>query len=225
MRFRAAIFDLDGTLLDTLADIANAMNVALAGLGAPIHAIGDYRAFIGQGLEILADKVLPHDRRDGETISRCVAVMRQEYGRTWARTTRPYEGIAELLHSLGNSGIKTAVLSNKADDFAKKMVSFFFATHHFEMVLGKSDDFPIKPDPSGALHIASVMGVLPQECAFIGDSDIDMQTAQRAGMYPAGVLWGFRGAEELLAGGAKILVSAPRELATGLFGLKNQTLS
>jgi phosphoglycolate phosphatase len=217
MRFRAVLFDLDGTLLDTLHDIANAMNAALVELGAPLHAAGEYRAFVGQGLEILAEKVLPPNRRDGETVTRCVAAMRLEYGRIWARTTRPYEGIPELLGSLWNSGVKTAVLSNKADDFTKTMVSHFFGARRFEMVLGKSNDFPGKPDPSGALHIASRMGVRPHECVFVGDSDIDMQTARNAGMYPAGVLWGFRGAGELLASGAELLVSRPAEIVDKLF--------
>lgn len=217
MRYRAALFDLDGTLLDTLDDVADAMNAALGELGAPARGVEEYRTLVGQGLEILAYKVLPEGRRDSETIAQCVVAMRREYGRIWARTTRPYQGIPELLDSLGNSGIKTAVISNKADDFAKKMVSYFFDTHHFEMVLGSSSAFPIKPDPAGALHIASGMGVPPGECVFVGDSDIDMQTAHNAGMYPAGVLWGFRSAEELRASGAKLLVRTPAEIVTKLF--------
>jgi phosphoglycolate phosphatase len=142
--------------------------------------------------------------------------MRREYSLIWAQTTRPYPGITELLSTLAEKKIKTAVLSNKADEFSKKMVSHFFGSHHFEIVLGASAAFPIKPAPPGALHIASQMKVPPEACLFIGDSDIDMQTACNAGMYPIGVLWGFRSAEELLANGAKLLVHTPAEIMAKL---------
>ena len=216
MLFQAALFDLDGTLLNTLADIAAAMNAALRELGAPVHPLEAYRHLVGQGLEILAYKVLPENRRDQATVTQCVSYMRREYSRNWAATSKPYAGIPELLSVLQREKIKTTVLSNKADDFVKIIVSHFFRPHHFEMVLGNSVSFPIKPDPRSALHIASSMGVSPAECLFIGDSDIDMQTACNAGMYPVGVLWGFRTAEELLANGAKLLVESPSEIFTKL---------
>jgi phosphoglycolate phosphatase len=216
MKCRAALFDLDGTLLNTLADVASAMNTALRELGAPSHPVEAYRHLVGQGLEILAYKVLPENRRDKTTIAKCVTGMRREYSRIWAQTSKPYAGISELLKDLEVKNIKTAVLSNKADDFAKKTVSHFFSAHRFEMVLGCSDAFPIKPDPAGALHLASHLGIPPEECVFIGDSDIDMQTACNAGMYPIGVLWGFREAEELLKNGAKLLVHTPAEIIAKL---------
>jgi phosphoglycolate phosphatase len=210
------IFDLDGTLLNTLEDIAQAMNTALHALGAPAHPVENYRNLVGKGLEVLAFKVLPENRRDPATVNECVTAMRKEYGRIWAKTTTPYPGITELLVLLAERKIKTAVLSNKTDDFAKTTVAHFFPLHRFEMVRGSSKEFPNKPEPSGALHIASQMGVPPEECVFIGDSDIDMQTACNAGMYPIGVLWGFREAEELLRSGAKLLVHTPAEIITKL---------
>jgi len=216
MPCHAVIFDLDGTLLNTLEDIAQAMNTALYALGAPPHPVESYRDLVGQGLEMLAFKVLPENRRDPAIVAECVGAMRREYNRIWAQTSRPYAGISELLKVLGEKNIKTAVLSNKADDFAKKTVSYFFSTHRFEMVLGCSDAFPIKPDPASALHIASHLGIPPEECVFIGDSNVDMQTACNAGMYPIGVLWGFRKAEELLASGAKLLVHSPAEIIAKL---------
>jgi phosphoglycolate phosphatase len=212
MKFKAAIFDLDGTLLDTLEDIAAAMNTALGELGIAPYPVEEYRLLVGQGLERLAYKVVPENLRDESTVARCLAAMRREYGRIWSRKTRPYEGIPGLLQSFADKNIKTAVFSNKADDFAKKNIAHFFSAHHFDAVLGASSAFPVKPDPAGALHIASHIGVLPRECCFIGDSDIDMKTAGNAGMYPVGVLWGFRGAEELLANGAKLLVNTPAEI-------------
>lgn len=210
------IFDLDGTLLDTLDDIAQAMNAALAVLGAPAHPVDDYRVLVGRGLEVLAFKVLPENRRDGATVAECVALMREEYGRAWARSTKPYAGITELLALLADRKIRTAVLSNKADDFAKITVAHFFPSCRFEMVMGSSTAFPNKPDPAGALHIARSFSAEPETCLFVGDSDVDMQTARNAGMYPIGVLWGFRSAEELLASGAKLLVSTPGEIMAKL---------
>jgi phosphoglycolate phosphatase len=206
------IFDLDGTLLNTLEDIAQSMNAALMALGAPTHPVEDYRTLVGRGMEILAFNVLPENRRDPATVTDCVNAMRKEYGRTWAQTTTPYAGITELLALLAERNIKTAVLSNKADVFTKQSVAHFFSAHRFELVLGSSTSFPNKPDPAGALHIASSLGVEPGNCFFIGDSDVDMQTANNAGMIPMGVLWGFRTAEELLANGAKYLVRTPAEI-------------
>lgn len=210
------MFDLDGTLLNTLEDIAQAMNAALAVLGAPAHPVDSYRNLVGRGLEILAFKVLPEDRRDRATVVECVTVMREEYGRTWAKATKPYAGIIELLALLADRKIKTAVLSNKADDFAKITVAHFFPAHRFELVVGSGTAFPNKPDPAGALHIARSLYAEPGNCVFVGDSDIDMQTGCNAGMYTIGVLWGFRSAEELLANGAKLLVSTPAEIVAKL---------
>jgi phosphoglycolate phosphatase len=212
MSFRAIVFDLDGTLLDTLDDIAGAMNAALGELDAPLHPVEAYRQLVGQGLEVLAYKVLPEHRRDEATIAACVAAMRREYKRTWAKATKPYSGVPELLSALEGLTIKTAVLSNKADDFVKKMVAHYFSGRHFEMVLGDGGAFPLKPDPTAALHIASSMDIAPASCVFIGDSNVDMQTARNAGMFPLGVLWGFRPAEELLSSGAKFLAKSPADI-------------
>ena len=211
MNFRAIIFDLDGTLLNTLEDIAHAMNSALVKLGAPVHAAADYRRYVGEGLEVLAYRVLPQERRDDATVKQCVAAMREEYARSWARATKPYDGIPELLAELGRRSVRCAVLSNKAHDFALSMVTHFFGSGTFERVIG-AGVFPQKPDPTGALHIAAEMGIGPEAFLFVGDSDVDMRTACRAGMHPTGVQWGFRTAEELRANGAKSLVERPEEI-------------
>ena len=217
MKYRAALFDLDGTLIDTLDDIAQAMNTALIALKSPALPVEAYRYLVGQGLEILAQKALPENRRDPATVTECVTAMRREYAKSYAVKTKPYDGIPELLAVLERLNLKTAVLSNKADVFSKKIVSHFFKTHPFKMVLGQSGAFPIKPDPAAALHIAKSLGIHPKECVFIGDSDIDMKTARNAGMFPLGVLWGFRSAEELLANGAKLLVHTPAEIISSVF--------
>jgi phosphoglycolate phosphatase len=211
MSFRAIIFDLDGTLLNTLDDLAHAMNVALVKIGAPAHPVADYRRFVGEGLDVLAARVLPPHRRDDATIAECVAAMREEYASCWSRATKPYDGIPALLAELQRRSIRCAVLSNKANDFVQKMVAHFFGTALFEMVIG-AGAFPKKPDKAGALHIAATMGISPESIMYIGDSDVDMKTARNADMYPTGVLWGFRSREELLANGARSLVERPEEI-------------
>ncbi|MBN2035693.1 MAG: HAD family hydrolase [Chitinispirillaceae bacterium] len=215
MKVRGIIFDLDGTLIDTLEDIAFSMNAALAALGAPPHPVDNYRRFVGQGLEVLATLVLPADRRDNETVQRCVSSMRAVYGRRWAHATRPYPGIIDMLDEVRRRAISMAVLSNKAHDFTVKMVTRFFGSERFQTILG-GGKFPFKPDPSGALHIAAVMGCAPAEMLYGGDSDIDMKTACAAGMFPLGVTWGFRSRQELIDHGARILIDAPDELIGAL---------
>jgi phosphoglycolate phosphatase len=213
MNCRAAVFDLDGTLLDTLEDIAHAMNSALVALGAPAHPLHDYRRFVGEGLDVLAFRTLPSDRRDEGTVARCVAVMREEYAKCWARATKPYDGIPELLAELRRRSVRCAVFSNKAHDFVRMIVSHFFGETAFEIVIG-AGAFPKKPDPAAALHIAKTMAIGTESFMYVGDSDADMQTATRAGMYPIGALWGFRTEEELLANGARTVVRYPQEIVS-----------
>lgn len=211
MKYPAIVFDLDGTLLDTLDDIAFSMNAALAALGAPTHPAEYYRRSVGQGLERLANLVLPDNRRDEATIRNCVAAMRKVYAGRWAHATRPYQGIAEMLVSLRQKGVPCAVCSNKAHDFTVKIVDHFFGAHVFDMVIG-GGKFAPKPDPEGVLHIAAKLGIAAGKFIYAGDSDIDMQTAVNAGMYPVGVTWGFRSREELLANGAKSILEKPEEI-------------
>ena len=211
MRFTAIIFDLDGTLLDTLDDIAFSMNAALAGMDAPTHPTSAYRRFVGQGLDTLARLVLPDARRDEATVKECVAAMRKVYDKRWAHATRPYEGIADMLAALKQAGIRCAVCSNKAHDFTVKMVSHFFGDGAFAMVVG-GGKFQSKPDPEGVLHIAKTLAVAPENIMYVGDSDVDMMTAVSAGMYPVGVAWGFRSKEELIENGAKVIVERPGEI-------------
>ena len=211
MKFPAIIFDLDGTLLNTLDDIVFSMNAALKKLGAPTHQPGDYRGFVGQGLEMLAVLVLPENRRAATIVRQCVVAMREVYARRWAHATKPYTGVTEMLSSLRQAGVRCAVFSNKAHDFTVTMVEHFFGAGTFEMVLG-AGTFAPKPDPEGALHIAAAMGTAPHDFLYVGDSDIDMKTAARAGMYSVGVTWGFRSKRELLANGAKILINEPKEI-------------
>ena len=212
MAYRAVIFDIDGTLLDTLQDIADATNAALLSSGFPAHEVNAYRDFIGDGPDILALRALPENKRDPETAGKLVTGIAGEYSRRWANNTRPFPGIPKLLDALTRLGIRLAVLSNKEQGFAEISVSNLLKRWHFEFVIGISPRVPKKPDPAGALQIAKKMNLAPENFIYIGDSGVDMKTASVADMYPVGALWGFRNAEELLASGAKMLAKKPQEV-------------
>ncbi|NLG84752.1 MAG: HAD family hydrolase [Firmicutes bacterium] len=216
MSFRAVLFDLDGTLLDTLEDLADSMNAVLCRMGFPAHPVESYRYFVGDGMEILVRRALPEGKRgDEETVRACVEAMRAEYGRRWAEKTRPYEGIPTLLEVLRASGILLAILSNKPEEFTRLAVAHFFPNRPFAAVRGLLPGGPRKPDPAGALAIAAELDLPSSSFVYLGDTGTDMETAMAAGMYPVGALWGFRTAEELLAHGAKKLITKP----TGLLDL------
>jgi phosphoglycolate phosphatase len=212
MRFKAVIFDLDGTLLDTIEDLADSMNSVLAAEGFPVHPVESYKYFVGTGVRNLVAKALPENYRDDATVERCVAAMRREYGLRWSNKTRPYEGIPELLDGLKESGVKMAVLSNKPDEFTRLITGKLLARWEFDVVFGERPMVPRKPNPAAALEIAAILGLNSGEILYLGDSGTDMQTARAAGMYAAGVLWGFRKADELLAAGAQSLISRPADL-------------
>jgi phosphoglycolate phosphatase len=216
MPFRATIFDLDGTLLDTLDDIANAANRVLAARGFPTHPNPSYRTFIGEGVVKLMGRALPERHQDEATVQACVSAYVQEYERTWNALTKPYAGVPEMLDALAVRGMKLAVLSNKPDHFTQRCVDELLVKWAFDVVLGASDKYPRKPDPTSAIDIARRLGVPPAECLYVGDSGIDMQTARAAQMCAVGALWGFREQEELLKAGAQLLINKPSEVLESL---------
>lgn len=209
---RGVIFDLDGTLFDSLADIADAANAALHVEGCPAHPLEAYRKFVGEGVRVLFEKALPPEQRTPELVTRCANAFSQTYAESWNRQTRVYDGIDILLDQLAARGLPLAVLSNKPDPFTRQCVEHFFKGRPFVAVVGQSDGTPRKPDPTGALLIARKMELPPGEVAFVGDSSIDMQTARNAGMFAVGVSWGFRSVEELWMNGAQAMLAHPREL-------------
>ncbi|MFC2020415.1 HAD family hydrolase [Chloroflexota bacterium] len=211
-KYKAVIFDLDGTLLNTLQDLADSVNEALKDLGFPEHELEAFKDFISEGRDVLAARALPDDNRDSATVARLVEFINNEYSKRWANKTVIYNGIPNLLDELTARNIKMAVLSNKAHDFTELMVSKMLSKWHFEAIVGALPSVAKKPDPTAALRIAQQLEVQPVEFLYLGDSDIDMITAIRAGMYPVGVLWGFRSAEELLSNGAKSLIENPGNL-------------
>jgi phosphoglycolate phosphatase len=211
MPFRAIIFDLDGTLLDTLDDIANAANRVLSARGFPTHPTANYRTFIGEGVIRLMLRALPKTHQDEATVQACVGAYVQEYERTWNALTKPYPGVPELLDALVARGLKLAVLSNKPDRFTQQCVDELLANWAFDVVMGANDQFPRKPDPASAKETARRLGVPPAECLYVGDSGVDMQTARSAHMCAVGALWGFRGQKELRKNGAQFLIKKPSE--------------
>ncbi len=214
-RYRAVAFDLDGTLLNTLEDLANAANAALATAGYPQHPVAAYRQFVGNGLQMLVRRALPSgeaDRLGPDGFAELVRRTGDNYAGDWAVATRPYPHIPELLKALCERGVPLAVVTNKPHEWTLRMLAHYFPDKPFLFVQGAMPELPHKPDPAGALEAARRLGVRPNETAFVGDSNVDMHTAANAGMGAVGVAWGFRGAEELRQSGADHLLYDPLEL-------------
>ena len=211
MRFKGIIFDLDGTLVNSLEDISDAMNTVLTGLNYPTHTYDTYQYFIGSGLRNLVSKALPASNNSDEQIEICFDCMINEYREVCTIKTKPYEGIITLLDNLVSRNIKLAVFSNKADELTKKIAAEIFP-NYFDAAVGLSTEELKKPNPFEALEISKNWNLKPEEILFVGDSDIDMQTAINANMFAVGVSWGYRTEEELISSGAKVVISKPSEL-------------
>ena len=210
-KIKLVIFDLDGTLIDSLADIAEAANDALGELSLPTHAVDSYKYFVGNGLENLVRRIA-----EPECSSRLrallVASFKKNYEKNWNRSTRPYPGIEEMLNALETLAVKTGVLSNKPHAFTLECIAEFFPEHRFAQVFGQRSGIPIKPDPAGALDLSSRCGLAPDNCLFVGDSAVDILTGKAAHMLTAGVTWGFRERLELERAGAEFITDNPAEL-------------
>lgn len=211
MKIDAVIFDLDGTLLDTIQDLACAANTVLEKNGLPGHGVEQYKEFVGDGLRVLMERITPPGQSD-EDLDRLCALFKEIYADCWDATSRPYAGITRMLEKLHELGVPCGVLSNKPHEFTIQYTSRFFAAGSFASVLGQRDAVPKKPDPAGALEIASFLHADPESCLFVGDSGVDMQTGINAGMQTIGVLWGFRKQFELEHNKADHLVTRPMEI-------------
>ena len=216
--YSGVIFDLDGTLLDTLRDIAQAANNVLRKFGYPDQPIDAYRYFVGNGVRVLFQRALPEQHRDPATVDACAVAFRETYSRLWNVHTRPYAGVDELLRSIVAIPLSMAVLSNKPHAFTELCVAEYLPKYDFRVVLGQREGVPQKPDPTGALEIAAQLGLPPNRIVFVGDTAVDMQTAIAAGMLPVGVRWGFRPERELIEAGAQSVLGEPAELLDLLGG-------
>lgn len=212
MDYKAVIFDLDGTLLDTLGDLAAAVNRVLSARGYPTHETDAFRWFIGDGSAKLMERALPASERRPEIHRPCLQALLADYNQNWHHLTRPYDGIEALLEHLSRRRFAMAVVTNKPHQFTGVMIDHYFQSHAFDPVFGQQEGIPKKPDPQQALAAARSMGALPEQCIFLGDSAVDMQTAVRAGMAAVGAGWGFRPREELETAGAIAVMDHPLDL-------------
>ena len=210
--YQAVIYDLDGTLADTLGDIATCMNRVLGWHGSPGYDVAAYRYLVGNGMRVLCERALGDAARDATLLDRVEEEMRAEYGAHNCDNTGPYAGIPELLETLTDRGLGQAVLSNKPQAQTEDMVHRLFGTERFALVRGQVAGIPLKPDPTSLLQIAADLGLPVESCLMVGDTSVDMETARRAGLASVGVLWGFREEEELRASGAGAIIAAPEEL-------------
>lgn len=206
---KAVLFDLDGTLTDTLADIAAAMNRALRLHQLPQWPVDAYRYLVGNGAKVLSERCV----RDRQELAPAVRQTYQAYYEVHNLVeTKPYDGVPELLAALHARGLALAVLSNKPDADTKAVVRHFFPDVPFAVVRGQVEGVPVKPDPAGALAVADRMGVGPGDFLYLGDTSVDMNCALRAGMHPVGALWGFRTEEELRESGAEFVAKNPMDV-------------
>jgi phosphoglycolate phosphatase len=214
MKYQCVIFDCDGTLVDTLEDIASAMNMALVENGFPVVPLEKYRDIVGWGIIRLAELALPQAAREKETIrmvSNCARRLMEEQPFVES-LSKPYPGIPELLAELKDRKIKTAVLSNKPDSVIRRIIAELFPHHAFNSVCGLRPDAPPKPDPASVWEMLADMGLSPHQAVLMGDSEIDMETARNAGCYPLGVSWGFRSRATIEASGAASIIDKPSDI-------------
>lgn len=212
MQYKAVIFDLDGTIINSLDDLADSANAMLQGYGYPVFPVERYRYFVGNGSRKLIERVLPERKRSSEFIDEALAKYKEIYEKRILAKTRPYAGILEMLEALRQKGIPLGLCTNKHMEAADAIVRGLFPAGTFQQVIGDRPGYPRKPDPKAALEVVAALGVQPAETAYLGDSLVDMQTAVHAGFLPVGVLWGFREKDELVEHGAEVLLKEPAEL-------------
>lgn len=209
---KAVLFDLDGTLANTLNDLGNAVNHTLSKYNYPTHPLESYKLKVGGGMKNLIHKSLPESEQNEETEQKVLTDFLDYYSEHFADETCLYDGIAELLSALKNKGMSLAVVTNKAQDMTDLVMKKLFSDNTFNYIIGKRDGIPTKPDPEPAFIAIDKLGVNSDECIFVGDSGVDMLTALNCGALPVGVLWGFRSAEELKKSGSRFLLHEPKEL-------------
>lgn len=215
--YRTVIFDLDGTLLDTIDDLANAGNWVCRNNGWPQHSIAEYKAMVGHGIPNLVKSFSPAENRSPLLTMNTLAQFTEYYGKHNLDKTAPYLGILAMLRRLKDAGVSMAVYSNKADDFSQALVAHFFPGM-FRHVQGKVDGVPVKPDPTGMIRVLARMGASAEEALYVGDSDVDMNTGHNAGVETCGVTWGFRTRETLIEAGADSLADTVEELERKILG-------
>jgi len=212
MNFKAAIFDLDGTLLDSIGDLAQSMNDTLAFYGFPTFPLPYHKAAVGNGLRAYAEKCIPEEKNTPEFLDEFVKAVGTRYDKSCTVTTKPFDGILALLDCMKEKNISLNVLSNKLDGFAKEMIAHYFDDYGFSCVYGERPNVPKKPAPDAALAIAKEQNVLPEEVIFIGDSIYDVMTGNNAGMFSVGAAWGYQSEDMLKEKNPDFLAHTPQDI-------------
>lgn len=216
--YKGCIFDLDGTLADTLEALAYCTNLALEAVGLKPNEIYMYKKFAGDGAKVMIQRsLIAAGDKKLELFEKAEKIHRETYKKFGMYKVKPCDGIKELLEELKKHGVKIAVLTNKPHDRAVEAITALFGDDYFDIVLGQKDDYERKPSPEGALLIAEKWNLSPSECIYLGDTNTDMQTGKAAGMYTVGVTWGFREKQELIDNKADFIIDKPEELAQMLF--------
>lgn len=210
--FKAVLFDLDGTLADTQKDLADSTNRILNKHNFPTHDSEAYKFLVGKGLQMLVTNALPESERHDQCISLLLKDLIEDYKENCLNKTALYDGIPELLKALNTENIPVVIFTNKDHDLAMIVCNALLKDFKIEFILGRTDERPRKPDPAGAIYLSEKLGIAPEYILYIGDTDNDMICANRAGMPSVGVLWGFRGKEELLNSGASFIVEKPSDI-------------
>jgi len=220
---RAIIFDLDGTLLDSITDIAYAMNKALHTSGFSTYPVESYKGFVGNGIIDLIKQVLPVNKQSKKQIEEVAQLFWKFYDLAWRDNTKVYPGMLYLIQMCISRRVKVAILSNKPHAFTKAMIRYYFrgklinhTKNPFGTYSGEQPDKPLKPDPAVALELAEKLKTKPEYIAFVGDSSVDVQTAKNAKMIAIGAAWGYRGKDELQSSGADYIFDTPTQLAAFL---------
>lgn len=208
--YKYIIFDLDGTLLNTLEDLADAGNYALNAFGFPVHDTESYKYFVGNGIPVLIKRICP-EGTDDTVLKKVHDIFSEYYGAHCLDKTRPYEGISEMLRELKKHGIKTGIVTNKDHSFSVKLAGDFFGGS-IDAVRGREDGYPKKPDPYSVNYVIDHFGADKKDVLYVGDSNVDMETAINAEVDSCGVLWGFRTKKELTESGAVYIAANPNEL-------------
>ncbi|MBQ9440355.1 MAG: HAD family hydrolase [Paludibacteraceae bacterium] len=206
------IFDLDGTLLNTIDDLASAANFTLSNYGYPLFSVEEYKYKVGNGIRKLVERALPEQHRTTQEIDDAMAIFMPYYELHKADKTQPYSGISELLQNIQTQGIGIAVATNKAQTAVEGLMLHYFPAIHFTAIMGQTDKRPIKPNPASVNEIMSIAAVSPAETLYIGDSDVDMQTAINANVDACAVTWGFRKRQELEFYNPKHIVDDPSQI-------------
>ncbi|MBE6097883.1 MAG: HAD family hydrolase [Schwartzia sp.] len=210
MTYKAAVFDLDGTLINSLSDLTDSGNEVLEKYGRPKETEDAFRYFVGNGSKKLIERILPDLDNDG--IEKALAEYKEIYAKRLLNKTKPYDGITEMLEELKKRGIKIGVCTNKHMSAAEKILGKLFSEGTFDAYVGGRQGVPHKPDPANVFYVLEKLGVKPEETVYLGDTSVDMETAHNTGALAVGVTWGFRPEKELIESGAEILISHPMEL-------------